>query len=457
MKKKVFVLIFAVIAMAILSGTAFAIIIPGVTVVSLGNKGTVTVADEYSESIGISWETELVNGNKVGTDRIMFINNPPFNNTNLKAGYRVVANEGYYIDGFYRSQDDYDNGNNGLDNIEDFSDTSLYTLDANGFLIAATISGMTFPEDTFYISYAEIPSSGELTVVLVGNNGTATVASEYSESTSLVWETGLVNGNKVGTDTITHIMQGPFNATNLKAGYRAVANEGYYIRGFYRSQADYNNRNNGLDNIEDFTDTSLYTFDANGFLTTATITEVAFPDDTFYIDFAEIPEKITKVDSTTGIGFEAEVAKVPANTVISVEKVTSGENFNKINIILGDNVNEMAAYNISLLSNGVKIQPKGNIKVYLPIPSGFDISNLTVYYINTETGAKESFDVTIETIEGIKYAVFETNHFSTYILAEKKEKDDTPKTGSKNNLIEIASITSIISLAGIIVVKKRQQ
>ena len=75
-----------------------------------------------------------------------------------------------------------------------------------------------------------------------------------------------------------------------------------------------------------------------------------------------------------------------------------------------------------------------------------------VYRIESN-GQKIAYKVSIITIEGIKYAQFETDHFSTYVLAEVEanEKDNTPKTGVEINIMPyILGIVTIIGVAFII-------
>lgn len=84
----------------------------------------------------------------------------------------------------------------------------------------------------------------------------------------------------------------------------------------------------------------------------------------------------------------------------------------------------MYVYDITLQSNGVKVQPNGKVKVSIPVPEGLDTNKLVVYRIDKE-GNKTEYKITVETIDNIKHAIFETNHFSTYVLGEKAEETTT--------------------------------
>ena len=72
---------------------------------------------------------------------------------------------------------------------------------------------------------------------------------------------------------------------------------------------------------------------------------------------------------------------------------------------------------------------------YVTIDVIFDTSNLIVYRIE-EDGTKTKYDVTVEE----EYAVFETDHFSTYVLAEEKEQvqdnGNSNNNGNNNGIID---------------------
>lgn len=55
----------------------------------------------------------------------------------------------------------------------------------------------------------------------------------------------------------------------------------------------------------------------------------------------------------------------------------------------------------------------------IPIPEGWDSSAIVVYYVDAATGEMTDMKGTVSA-DG-KYMVFETGHFSTYLLATTKE------------------------------------
>ena len=148
---------------------------------------------------------------------------------------------------------------------------------------------------------------------------------------------------------------------------------------------------------------------------------------------------ITSEDTKTGItmnntieGAEGTIYKAPK---LNVNTVTSGETYNKVQTALSNKVNKFVVYDIDLTSENVEIQPNGKVKMTIPIPNDFDTSNLVVYRIE-EDGTKTKYDVTVEG----EYAVFETDHFSTYVLAEEKEQvqdnGNSNNNGNNNGIID---------------------
>lgn len=176
----------------------------------------------------------------------------------------------------------------------------------------------------------------------------------------------------------------------------------------------------------------------------------------------EKPVNITDVDKETNIKLETTTAVVPEDTTLEIERITEGENYNTVIATLGNKVNKFTLYDITLKSNGVKIQPSGKVKISIPVPEGFNKEKLVVYRIN-EDGTKVKYDIKVETIEGKDYVTFETDHFSLYTLAMEetsngsKELDETPKTGNVDIIAYTLTAIALISLAGIVVAKKNNK
>ena len=165
---------------------------------------------------------------------------------------------------------------------------------------------------------------------------------------------------------------------------------------------------------------------------------------------------VVATDNKTNIKLETNDGVVPSNTVLEVQPITEGKVFDNVKKVLS-NVNKFKAFDITLKSNGVEIQPNGKVKISIPIPQEFDTSKLMVYRIEGN-GKKVAYKVNVVIIDNVKYAQFETDHFSTYVLAEtasnSKEKDNTPKTGTETNTIPY--VLGAVATIGIAFIIKRK-
>ena len=182
----------------------------------------------------------------------------------------------------------------------------------------------------------------------------------------------------------------------------------------------------------------------------------------------EMPTSIiNSEDEKTNVKLETTNDVVPADTKLVVEEITTGKEYTTVQNVLKEETTKMVVYDITLLSNNVEIQPNGNVKISLPIPSDYNKENIIVYRVE-DNGTKTEYNVKVDG----NYATFETDHFSTYVLAEKKvedtntktetptinndnkELDETPKTG-ENNITNVICLTAIVlSVAGIAIIKK---
>ena len=97
--------------------------------------------------------------------------------------------------------------------------------------------------------------------------------------------------------------------------------------------------------------------------------------------------------------------------------------------------------NISKLDSGI-------FKVYVPLTDELKTLDLTAYYIKDD-GEIEKHKVTIED----NYLVFETNHFSTYIIGGNKIEN--PATLDNIGKIIVVNSLSFIALIGALFYKKK--
>ena len=89
----------------------------------------------------------------------------------------------------------------------------------------------------------------------------------------------------------------------------------------------------------------------------------------------------------------------------------------------------------------------GKFEVRIPIPESMKGKTLIVYYFASD-GTKHPYEV-----DG--YAVFETDHFSTYTLAEKVGVD-TPDTYDGIATSFVIGIVSLCTLIGIVIYLKKR-
>ncbi len=126
------------------------------------------------------------------------------------------------------------------------------------------------------------------------------------------------------------------------------------------------------------------------------------------------------VDLNTNVSVTTDSPTVPLDTVVQINKLTKGDEYERIMNVL--NVRESETFDIKLYSasrdNYVTKLDDGNFEVSLPIPEKLLGKELSVYYVDNNDTPVEH-EVTIEDL----FAVFKTNHFSIYTLAEKAAKE----------------------------------
>lgn len=155
--------------------------------------------------------------------------------------------------------------------------------------------------------------------------------------------------------------------------------------------------------------------------------------------------EIDKEDTTTN----------DKNMKLVTNKVTDKTILERVKTALKNISNKYTVYDINLLENNAKVQPNGKVKVSLPIPNDYNKEELVVYRIE-ENGEKTKYDVTVEGDN----ATFETDHFSIYVLADvtgtkQGEKDETPKTGTTNNIHFVLPL-AVVTTLGLVVYCKKQ-
>ena len=157
------------------------------------------------------------------------------------------------------------------------------------------------------------------------------------------------------------------------------------------------------------------------------------------------------VDALTDISIKTESSEVPLdskiNTVVIDAKSDEYKEFlKKANInnglvvdlkLFSDSINK----NISKLENGV-------FKVYVPLNDELRKLDLTAYYVK-DNGEIEKHDVKIEG----DYLVFETDHFSTYVIGGNKLEN--PATLDNVSTWIITTGVSLLVFAGAVLYKRK--
>ncbi len=120
-------------------------------------------------------------------------------------------------------------------------------------------------------------------------------------------------------------------------------------------------------------------------------------------------------DIETGIQISSTASEVPLDTQIKSKQLTSGEEYEKVMATLG--VEKSVTYDMNLYSKSAdkKITElkSGEFEVKLPIPADFKGMELAVYYVDGDKITEHEV-----TVDGDN-AIFTTDHFSIYTLAEK--------------------------------------
>lgn len=131
-------------------------------------------------------------------------------------------------------------------------------------------------------------------------------------------------------------------------------------------------------------------------------------------------ERTTVKDTETNveIEFDSSAFETEVSLVVSEDEVNA-------NIAFGDEYENYKAFDISIEANGEKVQPKGYVTVKLPIPADFNAETTVVYYVD-ENGNKTKLESTTEN----GYIIFETDHFSEYVLVDESTKHEHSYKGT---------------------------
>ena len=123
----------------------------------------------------------------------------------------------------------------------------------------------------------------------------------------------------------------------------------------------------------------------------------------------------------------ANSTSIPDDVVFHSVLIKSGKLDDVINYYTGT-YEEAVLYDISLIKNGNKIQPNGKVQVSIPIPDGWNASDITVHH-EVAYQKYEKLEVSVEN----GYIVFNTDSFSDFIIADGNIEIFSPEISIKNN------------------------
>ena len=128
-------------------------------------------------------------------------------------------------------------------------------------------------------------------------------------------------------------------------------------------------------------------------------------------------------DFKTKVSVSTDSSEVPLDTVVKVEKITHGEEHERICGTL--EIKDGEIFDIKLhsgsLDDYITELKNGKFKVRLPIKNEYKGKELVVYYVDAN-GNKTKYNVTIKN----NFAFFETDHFSIYTLTTVSNEAPTP-------------------------------
>lgn len=131
---------------------------------------------------------------------------------------------------------------------------------------------------------------------------------------------------------------------------------------------------------------------------------------------------------------------IPSGASMKISKVVTGTEYSNAKAVTNAVSDKIAVFEIDLLnSNDVKVQPNGKVSITTDIPTGFDPSRVVVYRLSADG---KSYTKLTSTVSGGKIS-FETDHFSTYIVAQEsvtKVTDKAPVTADKAPLALLAFV-----------------
>lgn len=155
-----------------------------------------------------------------------------------------------------------------------------------------------------------------------------------------------------------------------------------------------------------------------------------------------------------GVVISSDESVLPENTQLLVEQTAVTDASERmVKQIISETYSLVAAYNVTLLSDGQEVQPDGEIEIGLPIPAAYENSIVQVVCLQ-EDGSVETF----ETRRSGGEAYIKTSHLSVYAIAAPTEYSEGKKAFPWLPVIYSAAV--LLTAAGILLLyrsrKKRE-
>lgn len=161
----------------------------------------------------------------------------------------------------------------------------------------------------------------------------------------------------------------------------------------------------------------------------------------------------------------ATVEEASAKFVVDCFDASETEHTNYFKLLDTQNVDHAVFFDLSLKnSKGTTKQLNGCAKIYLQVPTGWDAHELQAIFVSEKED--EEFIEKLETVDGIEYVTFITNHFSPYALVDPKTgtlapttpTPTSPKTGDASMKIVLPLVvTAVVFLALCLVMGKKRR
>lgn len=175
------------------------------------------------------------------------------------------------------------------------------------------------------------------------------------------------------------------------------------------------------------------------------------------------PAETTTITGDSGVTMTLP-ADAPDNLELKVNETSGTDEKSAVEKVVKIDGNKIKTFDLFLLLNGQVYEYNGQFTstVSLPIPDGWDVNKLALYYFNEDT--KEVTPVAFRVDKENGMVVFDTNHFSKYVLVQKDttteettteettktttKTTDTPRTGDQTNP---GLYVSLIFVSGLLV------